>query len=59
MAFEHLPPFALDCGPVAIHPEHGIMLLAVREALDGAPRGLWVDLDFGGHYEIEAAATEV
>jgi hypothetical protein len=35
---------------VAIHPEFGVVLLAQR--FDVGP---WVELRYGGHYEIEDA----
>jgi hypothetical protein len=30
-----------------------IVMLLMREAIDGQPIGLWVELVGGGHYEIE------
>jgi hypothetical protein len=52
VAFEHIPPFAFDNGPlgVGIHPEHGAMFFAFREAV-----GPWIEIMGMGHYEIEAA----
>lgn len=38
---------------VAIDPEHGIILLAKREELNGVPWGPWVCIFTGNHYEIE------
>lgn len=55
------PPFRIVQGEiegVAIHPEHGIMLLAHREELNGEPWGPWVELFGGGHYEIEDSVDE-
>ena len=55
VAFEHLPSFAFRDGKdVAIHSDHGVMLLAMRVELNGVPWGPWVELGHGGHYEIEA-----
>lgn len=51
---EASPPFAIvKGGGVALHPEHGIMMLAGREELDGKPWGPWIETFGGGHYEIE------
>lgn len=51
---ETSPPFVIvKGGGAAIHPEHGLMLLAHREELDGKPWGPWVELFGEGHYEVE------
>jgi hypothetical protein len=59
VAFDSMPPFAFRSMPVVgFHPEHGIILLAMRQAIDGKPWGPWIELGNGGHYEIEAIETE-
>jgi hypothetical protein len=50
LAFGDNPPFAIvKGGGAAIHPEHGLMMLAGRETLDGP----WIETFGKGHYEIE------
>jgi hypothetical protein len=57
VAFGDLPPFAFERMPVVgLHPQHGAMMVAMREAIDGKPWGPWIELGGGGHYEIEAEA---
>ena len=52
VAFDDLPPFAFEKMPViGIHPEHGVMLLAMRLEV-----GPWIELSGGGHYEIDESA---
>ena len=46
-------PFPPSGGGLAIHPEHGIMLLARRELLDNKPWGPWIEVFNGDHFEIE------
>lgn len=59
VAFGHLPPFAFGSMPlVGFHPQHGAMMIAMREAIDGIPWGPWIELASGGHYEIEPAREE-
>ena len=55
VAFEDNPPFAIIRGQMAaiIHPEHGLIMLATREELNGRPWGPWVEMAGRGHYEIE------
>ena len=50
VAFEHIPPFAFDNGPlgVGIHPEHGAIFCAFRFEV-----GPWIEMMGMGHYEIE------
>jgi hypothetical protein len=50
VAFEHIPPFAFDNGPlgVGINPEHGAMFFACRYEV-----GPWIEMMGMGHYEIE------
>lgn len=49
----------LERVPFTIHPRgmvvgpDGIMLVAYREELNGAPWGPWIELFGGGHFEIE------
>ena len=40
-------------GEMWIHPTHGIVMLAAREELNGAPWGPWIETFGGGHFEIE------
>jgi len=45
VGFDSRPPFAIGApGTMAIHPEFGIMLMASREELNGAPWGPWIDV---------------
>jgi hypothetical protein len=53
VGFDSVPPFAFRSGPVGFHPDHGVVLLAHRERIDGKPWGPWIELVNGGHYEIE------
>lgn len=53
VGFGDKPAFAITKGGVAYHPDHGVMLLATREEIDGKPWGPWVEAFGGGHYEIE------
>lgn len=54
LSFADSPPFAIvKGGGAAIHPEHGLMMLAHREELDGKPWGPWIEMFGGGHYEVE------
>lgn len=56
VGFGDSPPFAVSGkAGVAIHPEHGVMMLAHRGELEGKPWGPWVEMFGGGHYEIEEA----
>jgi hypothetical protein len=50
VAFEHIPPFAFQNGPlgVGIHAEHGPMFFAYRYEI-----GPWIEMMGMGHYEIE------
>ena len=57
VAFGDAPPFVTSKAGVAIHPEHGVVLLAKREILNGKPWGPWVETFGGGHYEIEEATS--
>lgn len=43
------PGFPVSGEGVAIHPQHGIMLLASREE----PSGPWTELFAGGRFQIE------
>jgi hypothetical protein len=56
VGFDNRPPFAIDTNdPLAmtVHPDHGIMLFASREALNGVPWGPWIEIFGKGHFEIE------
>jgi hypothetical protein len=54
VSFMDKPPFAVaKHGVTPIHPEFGVVLLGMREALDGKPWGPWMEIFGGGHYEIE------
>lgn len=53
LALGDSPPFLISGGGAAIHPEHGLMMLAGRTELDGKPWGPWIETFGGGHYEIE------
>jgi hypothetical protein len=56
VGFDSRPPFAIgDPLSMAVHPEHGIMLFASREASGGVPVGPWIEMLRGGHFEIEEA----
>ena len=53
VAFRDGAPVALTGAPgMLLLPGLGQILLASREALDGAPWGPWIEFG-GGHYEIE------
>lgn len=54
VSFADKPPFAIDrTGGMAIHPEHGLLMFARREELDGKPWGPWIEMMGGGHFEME------
>ena len=54
LAFGDSPPFLIvKGGGAAIDPEHGLMMLANRETLNGKPWGPWIEFFGKGHYEIE------
>ena len=52
LAFADKPPFVGREG-FMVHPQHGVIMLACREELYGAPWGPWVEVIGGGHYEID------
>jgi hypothetical protein len=52
VSFAEKPPFVVGDGRV-IHPREGIILYAMRVAVEGKPAGPWIELN-GGHYVIEA-----
>jgi len=58
VGFLEKPPFAIVPDGMAVHPEHGLMLLAMREQLHGEPWGPWIEMFSGGHFEIEEPSHE-
>jgi len=38
---------------MAVHAEHGLMLIAYRQMFREEPWGPWIELFGGGHFEIE------
>jgi hypothetical protein len=55
VAFADKPPFATAGPSLAIHPDYGVMLFALRAEIGGEPWGPWVELFGQGHFEMEAA----
>jgi hypothetical protein len=55
VSFGDKPSFASAHWKMASHPQHGIVLLAHRYAVNGIPIGPWIEVFDGGHYEIEGA----
>lgn len=53
LGFGDPPGFVVSGGGAAFHPEHGMMMLARREELNGKPWGPWVEVFAQGHFEIE------
>lgn len=58
LGFGDNAPFVIvQGGGAAIHPEHGLMMLAKREALGnslfGPPWGPWIEMFGRGHFVIE------
>ena len=53
VGFEDKPRFAISREGVLIHPTEGIVMMAGRTELNGAPWGPWIESFNGGHYEIE------
>lgn len=49
VAFEDKPPFCICKDGFTMHPQFGIIMLAMRESV-----GPWIEMVGGGHYEIEA-----
>lgn len=54
VSFGENPAFRSEAGQV-VNSEHGVMLLAMRQA---KPWGPWIDLFGSGHYEIEPGNSQ-
>ena len=57
VSFDEIPPFVRRDPGVPIHAKYGVVMLAMRQELDGKPWGPWIELIHGGHYEIEEAVA--